>query len=167
MKKAWKTISNILVWTVVIFTVCVVIFTIVSVNTLDRNDRKIFGYKAYIVLTDSMKETDFDAGDVVMVKEVDPAALKVGDIIAFASQDPQHYGQTVTHKIKALTVTGKGEPAFITYGTTTGKEDAYPVTFPFVLGQYQFRLPKIGIFFNFLKTTPGYVLCVLALLKRN
>ena len=35
-------------------------------------DRSLFGYKAFIVLSDSMKATDFDAGDLVLVKEVDP-----------------------------------------------------------------------------------------------
>ena len=82
MKKALNIIKNILVWLVMIFAVFMMIFTIVSVTTFDRADRNIFGYKAFIVLSDSMKATDFDAGDLVLVKEVDPATLKEGDIIA-------------------------------------------------------------------------------------
>lgn len=70
------------------------IFTIISVSTFDRADRNLFGYKAFIVLSDSMKKTDFDAGDLV-------------------------------------------------------------------LGKYSSRIPKVGAFFQFLKSTPGYIVCIL------
>lgn len=29
-----------------------------------------------------------------------------------------------------------------------------------VIGRYAGHLPKVGLFFNFLKTTPGYLLCI-------
>lgn len=161
MKKAWNVISTILVWVVVAVTVCMMVFTFISVNTFDRSDRELFGYKFFIVLSDSMSATDFDAGDVVAIKRVDPTALQPGDIISYTSQDPSNYGATVTHKIRRLTVTEGGAPAFITYGTTTNTDDDTPVTYPFVLGKYQFRLPKVGIFFQFLKTTQGYIVCIL------
>ena len=161
MKKAWKIISNVFVWIMVIFTVAVMIFTIVSVNTFNRNDRDIFGYKAYIVLSDSMSATDFDAGDLVLVKKVDATTLQEGDIIAFTSQNPENYGQTVTHKIKRLTVNDQGEQGFVTYGTTTGTEDQTIVTYPYIQGKYQFALANVGSFFNFLRSTPGYIVCIL------
>ena len=56
-----------------IFAVAMMIFTIVSVTLFDHIDRNIFGYRAFIVLSDSMSATDFEAGDMVVVKEVDPA----------------------------------------------------------------------------------------------
>lgn len=161
MKRAWKIISTILVWMVVIVAVAMMVFTIVSVNTFDRNDRDIFGYKAYIVLSDSMSATDFDAGDLVLVKEVDPTTLQPGDIISYQSQNPESYGQTVTHKIRSLTTDESGNPGFITYGTTTDVDDDTVVTYPFILGKYQFSLPKVGMFFQFLKTPKGYLVCIL------
>ena len=85
MKKALGIIKNVFTWLVVALAVCMMIFTVVSVNTFDRNDRNIFGYKMFIVLSDSMKKTDFDAGDLVLVKEVDPSTLQVGDIISYQS----------------------------------------------------------------------------------
>ena len=161
MKKAWKIISSILVWLVVIVAVFMMIFTIVSVNTFNRNDRDIFGYKAFIVLSDSMSATDFDAGDLILVKEVDPTTLQAGDIIAYASQNEESYGQTVTHKIRRLTTDANGDPGFITYGTTTDTDDETVVTYPFVLGKYSFSIPKLGTFFQFLRTTQGYIVCIL------
>lgn len=160
-RRVWQKLSTILVWLVVIFAVGMMIFTVISVNTFNRNDRSIFGYKAYIVLSDSMSATDFNAGDLVLVKSVDPTTLVAGDIIAFTSQDTDSYGQTITHKIRRVTVDGNGNPAFVTYGTTTDTDDASLVTYPFIQGKYEARLPKVGTFFQFLKTTPGYIVCIL------
>lgn len=159
--KAMKILKNIFVWLIVALAAAMMIFTVVSVSTFDRADRNLFGYKAFIVLSDSMKATDFDAGDLVLVKEVDPATLKEGDIIAYTSQNTANYGETVTHKIRKLTTDVNGEPGFITYGTTTDTDDETVVTYPYVLGKYRSHIPKAGAFFQFLKTTPGYIVCIL------
>lgn len=160
MKKALSILKTTLVWLVVLLAVSMMIFTVISVTTFNRNDRSLFGYKMYIVNSDSMAATDFKAGALILVKEIDPSTLKEGDIITFMSQDPDSFGETVTHKIRRLTTDAEGNPAFITYGTTTGTDDETVVTFPYVLGQYQKQIPGLGIFFNFLKTTPGYFVCI-------
>ena len=161
MKKALNVVKNILVWLVVAIAVAMMIFTIFSVNTFDQNNRAIFGYKFYTVKTDSMSATDFDAGDIIFVKEVaDKSTLKEGDIIAYLSQNEVSYGETVTHKIRRKTVNENGEPAFITYGTTTDTDDETPVTYPYVLGKYTGRIPKVGTFFMFLKQPQGYIICI-------
>lgn len=160
MKKALNIIKTTLVWLVVLAAVSMMIFTVISVTTFNRNDRDLFGYKMYIVNSDSMSKTDFDAGDLILVKEVDPSTLKEGDIITFMSQDTDHFGETITHKIRKLTTDAEGNPGFITYGTTTDTDDETIVTYPYVLGQYKSHIPKLGTFFNFLKTTPGYFVCI-------
>ena len=149
-----------LTWLIVLLAVCMMVFTIVSVTTFDRNDRALFGYKMYIVRSDSMSATDFKAGDLILVRSVDPTTLQPGDIIAFTSQDSANFGETVTHKIRSLTTDADGQPAFITYGTTTDTDDEMPVTYPYVLGKYEKCLSGVGNFFQFLKTTPGYILCI-------
>ena len=161
MKKAVNIIKNVFVWLVVALAVFMMIFTIISVNTFDRNDRDLFGYRFYIVLSDSMSATDFSAGDLVLVKKVDPLTLEVGDIISYQSQNTENFGETVTHKIRAKTRDANGNPGFITYGTTTNVDDATIVTFPYILGKYQVALPGVGTFFQFLKTTQGYIICIL------
>ena len=136
-------------------------FTLISVSSFNKTDRDIFGYKAFVVLSDSMSATDFSAGDLVIVKEVDPTTLQVGDIISYISQNSNNYGETVTHKIRALTTNSNGDKGFITYGTTTNSDDETVVTYPYVLGKYQFSLKGVGTFFNFVKTTQGYIFCIL------
>ena len=161
MKKVLNIALKIFTWLMVVIAVCMMVFTIVSVTTFDRSDRDLFGYKAFIVLSDSMAKTDFAAGDLVLVKEVDPSTLREGDIISYISQNSSNYGETVTHKIRSLTTDASGNPGFITYGTTTDTNDETVVTYPFVIGKYQTHIPKLGQFFMFLKTTPGYIVCIL------
>ena len=160
MKKAFSIIKTTLVWLVVLLAVSMMIFTVISVTTFNRNDRTLFGYKMYIVNSDSMAATDFNAGDLILVKETDPSKLRPGDIITFMSQDANSFGETITHKIRKLTTDAEGNPGFITYGTTTDTDDQTVVTYPYVLGQYQGRIPVLGRFFNFLKSTPGYFVCI-------
>lgn len=160
MKKAWNIIRKIIVWAIVVFSLGMMAFTIISVTTFDRADRSVFGYSAFIVLSDSMKATDFDAGDLVIIKQTDPSTLKEGDIISFQSPDESNYGEIVTHKIREVTTDDEGNPGFITYGTTTDSNDQGIVTYNLVIGKYQGHIPKVGTFFNFLKSVPGYFICI-------
>lgn len=161
MKKIFETIKDVFTWLLSAVAICMMIFTVVSVFTLNQRDRNIFGYRAFIVLSDSMKASDINAGDVVVVKETDPTTLGEGDIIAYISQDPDYFGETVTHMIRRVTTNENGDRGFVTYGTTTGVDDNVVVTYPYILGEHALTLPKVGTFFTFLKTTPGYILCIL------
>ena len=50
----------------------------------------------------------------------------------------------------------------MTYGTTTNSDDPVIVTYPYVLGRYEMNIPKLGLFFSFLKTPQGYFTCIFA-----
>ena len=153
-------IKNVFVWTFVVISVSMMIFTFISVKTLDKTDQNLFGYKFFIVQTDSMAKTDFKAGDIVIAKEVkDLRELKAGDIITFISESSHNYGETVTHKIREVTKDADGSIAFVTYGTTTDTDDEALATI--VVGKYVGNIPNLGAFFLFLKTTPGYIICIL------
>ncbi len=167
MKKTLNILKAILTWGLVVAAVAMMIFTVISVNTFNNTERSLFGYKAFIVLSDSMSTVDddeskgyFDAGDLVLTKEVDPSTLKEGDIIAYTSTNPDNYGKTVTHMIRSVTIDAEGNPGFVTYGTSTDTNDENIVTYDFVLGKYSTHIPKVGSFFQFLKTTPGYIVCI-------
>ena len=161
MKKTLHIAKIALVWLVVAIAVGMMVFTLISVNTFDQNERNLFGFKFFIVRTDSMAATDFDAGDVVISKNVDPTTLVEGDIITFISQDPDSFGETITHKIRRLTTDEKGRAGFVTYGTTKDTDDNTVVTHGYVVGKYVCSIPKLGLFFAFLKTPWGYVACIL------
>ena len=163
MKRTLKIMKDVLTWIVVVFAVCMMIFTLVSVNFFNERDRDLFGYKIFIVNSPSMAATDFDTDDAILVKEIkDVTDLKEGDIISFISQNPDSRGETVTHKIRKVTTDERGNRAFQTYGTSNKTDDVALVTETYLIGQYNgVTIPKLGVFFRFLKSTPGYILCVL------
>ena len=161
MKNILCKIKDIITWLFVFISMGMMVFTIISgSNTFDKADRNLFGYKAFIVLSDSMSESDINAGDLILIKETDPSTLKEGDIISYTSTISENYGETITHKIRSLTTIKMEMPGFITYGTTTDTDDEKVVTYENVLGKYENCIPKVGKFFNFLKTTPGYFCCI-------
>ena len=170
-KKILNIALKVVTWLLVAFTVFMMIFTVVTVTTVDRNDRSIFGVKFYIVQTDSMslsennKDMDvhFNAGDIVIIKNVeDPRALQAGDVIAFMSTNSVSYGETVTHMIREVKKTEEGKVlGYVTYGTNTGTDDEALVEPEYVLGAYSGKLPGVGNFFAFVKSTPGYIVCIL------
>lgn len=157
IKRIFKIAGDVFTLLLVVLAVFMIIFTVISTAVLDESERNFLGYRGFVVLSDSMSATDFDAGDIVFIRSIDPAKLKEGDIISYIS--PEN-GDTITHKIRRLTQTPSGEPGFITYGTTTDTDDRITVTYSMVAGKYQFSLPGIGKILSFVQTAPGYLLTV-------
>ena len=170
-KKILNIAFKVATWLLVAFTVFMMIFTVVTVTTVGRNDRSLFGVRFYIVQTDSMslsennKDLDvhFNAGDIIIVKKAkDTTALQPGDIISFMSTNSVSYGETVTHMIRKVQKNDAGKvEGYVTYGTNTGTDDEALVEPEYVLGVYGGKLPGVGRFFAFVKTTPGYIVCIL------
>ena len=172
-KKIVNISLKVVTWLLIAFTVFMMIFTIVTVTTVDRNDRSIFGVKFYIVQTDSMSKSEnnkdmdihFNAGDIVLIKDLsdnEKAELKAGDVIAFLSTNSVSYGETVTHMIREVKYNDEGKiVGFVTYGTNTGTNDEKVVEPEYILGKYTGKLPGVGNFFAFVKSTPGYIVCIL------
>lgn len=175
MNAQFKRVANIVIKCIVAlliaFAVFMMVFTIVTVSTVNKNERSLFGYRFYIVLSDSMSESEknkdldvhFDAGDIIIAKKVeDPTALQPGEIISFISQNTDDsYGQTVTHMIDSVVMKNGKVDGYKTFGTNTGAIDETMVEPEFVLGTYAGKLPKVGSFFQYTKTTVGYILLIL------
>ena len=171
VKKVCNILLKVATWLLVAFTVFMMVFTVVTVSTVDRNDRSIFGVKFYIVQTDSISKSDknahmdvhFDAGDIIVVKNVkDPTKLQPGDIISFMSTNNESYGETITHMIREVKRSDDGKLlGYVTFGTNTDTNDEALVEPSYVLGIYSAKLPIVGRFFAFVKSTPGYIICIL------
>ena len=170
-KKVLDITTKVLTYILTAFSVFMMVFTIVTVTTVDKNERNIFGYRFYIVKTDSMSKSEnnadldvhFNAGDIIIVKNVeDKKALEAGDIITFISTNEESYFETITHMIRDKFYDKEGKFAgYITYGTNTGVNDEAPVEFGYIVGKYAGKLPAVGQFFAFVKSTPGYIVCIL------
>ena len=172
-KKIFNTLAKVISWILVAFTVFIMLFTIITVTTVDKNERSILGHKFYIVQTDSMSKSEnnaelkvhFNAGDIIIIKNLkdkEATELRSGDIIAFMSTNKDSYGETITHMIYDVQTNDAGKTTgYRTYGTNTGAIDEAVVEPEYILGQYVGKLAGVGNFFAFVKSTPGYIVCIL------
>lgn len=170
-KKIFNIALKVVTIALIAFTVFMMLFTIITVTTIDKNDRVIFGTRFYIVQTDSMSLSEnnkdlkvhFNAGDIIMIKSAEEDSVyEPGEIIAFISMNDSSVGETLTHMIRRVEYYKDGSvKGYVTYGTNTGDDDKSLVEPGYVLGHYVGKLPSIGRFFAFVKSTPGYITCVL------
>ena len=138
--------------------------------------------KTHFEVGDLVVAKEFDPGS-----KKDVAQLKVGTIITFQSMSSDSRGETVTHQIvgfetyglsekgeavpyggKALTdeevksFIKSGKPfVCVTKGTSNKLLDEARVETGYIFSTYLFDIPNAGDFFNFLKSTEGYITCIL------
>ena len=173
VKKGLSIAVRILALIVVVFSVAMMVFTIFSVSTVNsEKGRTVFGYKFFIVLTGSMSPSEknahldvhFSEGDIIIVKDLDDdekKQLSAGDIITFVSANEETWGKTISHMIRSVIKDDDGNViAYKTFGTNTDTDDEVPVEWHQVEGVYSSKLPKLGNFFNFVKSTQGYIICI-------
>ena len=154
---------------VTLFMIFMVVFTAISIKSRDKYGSTIAGYRFFIVLSDSMSETDknkdleihFNAGDIVITKELndeEKRGLKEGDVISFISSNSDSYDKVVTHMIREVKYDSNGNVmGYVTFGTATNTNDEALVRTDNVLGKYSTSIPKLGELFNFVRTPAGYL----------
>ena len=124
-KKVLNIIGRIFSWIIIAFAVFMMIFTVISVTTVNKQDRSLFGFRPFIVLSNSMSPDYFDAGDLIFSKKVNTDNIEVGDVITFqAPGGGSNYemGDIITHKISLIeikTVSATSLPTVLTQATRT------------------------------------------------
>lgn len=119
---------------------------------------KVFGFKPYVVITESM-EPEINVRDMVFVKQFNLQEAEVGDIITFkADIDYNGSKEVVTHYIYAINTNGE-DTIIQTTRHWENPEDARPDTWILhsedVLGTYWFKIPALGYVTDFLKSPFG------------
>ena len=154
------------VWAVLGAALCVIFgfilvcnLTIIIKGTMNpERPPSLLGVTPMVVLSGSMSGTQeghIEAGDLILVKNADPNALEVGDVIAYMSGRT-----TVTHRITAIDTAEDGEVLFTTKGDANEVEDTEPVTVDQLVGMYLGRIPKIGDFALFLQQPLGMLVFI-------
>ena len=127
---------------------------------------KVFGFKPYIVVTESM-EPVINVNDLVIVSNPKVDELEVGDIITFRA-DINYDGETevVTHYI--MSITQDGEDYRIRTRRYFADEadyspDPWSLDQNSILGTYSFHIPWIGTIGQFAKSPFGIAAIVVNL----
>ena len=117
--KVLKVISNIIY--VIIFIIVLLLLIMVIFQRTSNNEMAIGGYRIFVVATGSMVP-EYNVGDVLLSKEVDPSELKEGDNIAYKGAIGSFDGKIITHKIKKIEKEGENYK-IITQGVANTGED--------------------------------------------
>lgn len=118
---------------------------------------RALGWQGVVVLSGSM-EPSLPVGSIVLIEPVsDPSALKVGDVITFAS--PVNPGQQITHRILAI-VDGDDGLTFETKGDANVAADPDPVIVENLRGRARLQVPYVGRLVNELHDRSTYFLFI-------
>ena len=124
-KKVIEVIAIILVYNIILIAIS-------SANKI--NIINIFGYKSYIIKTNSMEPT-ISTNDVVIAKKVEKEKIKKGDVITFL-QD----GEVITHRITKIDENGE----YTTKGDNNNIEDTFKITYDKIEGKHILTIPYLG-----------------------
>ena len=140
LKKIWNIVSTALV---VLMVLCAVFLM----------GSRLMGYRCFNIISPSM-EPEYGVGDLIYVKEVDPATIKEGDVITFLVNEDLVVG---THRVVRVDAENKH---FYTKGDANDIEDQSPVHFNNVIGVPEFSIPKLGYVSDFIQNPPGMYITI-------
>ena len=140
LKKIWNIVSTALV---VLMVLCAVFLM----------GSRLMGYRCFNIISPSM-EPVYGVGDLIYVKEVDPATIKEGDVITFLLNEDLVVG---THRV--VRVDAENQHLY-TKGDANDIEDQSPVHFNNVIGVPEFSIPKLGYVSDFIQNPPGMYITI-------
>ena len=141
----------------------------VMIQSMTGKEPTLFGYRSFIVVTDSMTGT-YDKGDVIIVRvldgeklESDPTKIKEGDVVTFVA--PEGFGQvegyTVTHRVVKAPFEGEDGRLYIrTKGDAAAGNDAVPVPLANVTGLVLGKSEVLAGLQSVLKSKAGFLLII-------
>ena len=142
LKKVWNTLSTVLV---VVIVLCAVFLM----------GSRLIGFRVYTVLSGSMLPT-YSEGDLLYVKQVAPAEVKVGDPITFIVNENL---VVATHRVVRIDAE---KQHFYTKGDANEIEDGDPVHFKNLIGVPKFAIPYLGYVSNYIQNPPGMYITIAA-----
>ena len=121
-KVASKPVKIIISILIKIITLIIIFISIIIViQKVTNNEESFFGFRIFRVQTGSMIPK-YQIGDVIMVKEVDPDKIKIGDDVTYEGETGSMKGMLVTHRVIDIEEVD-GKRVFHTKGIANKLED--------------------------------------------
>lgn len=135
-----KLILVILISIIVIYNISLIVQGIIEPDKTPA----CFGVKTFAIVSGSMMP-EINAGDIVIVKDVNEEELQEGDIISFRKN-----AEIITHRIERIEIQDN-EKRYITKGDNNNTVDAMYVSFENIEGRVENIIPYLGNVVIFLK----------------
>ena len=101
----------------------------------DKEAKYVFGFRAYVITTDSMKP-NLRVGDIVIIQKTENDDLSVNDVITYRLSNDL---ERITHR-----VVDKSTDIYVTKGDNNKLEDKNIVRYENIEGKVIFKIPFIG-----------------------
>ena len=133
MRAAFGWVGQVIAWAVILFAVALIAVAVVV--------PRLGGATPYTILTGSM-QPHYPPGTLVVAKPVDPAALRVGDVVTYQLRSGEP--EVVTHRIVAIATSLDGRLRFQTKGDANNVADD-PWVMPIqIRGRLWYAVPYLG-----------------------
>lgn len=109
-----------------------------------------------VVVSDSMAP-QIMTGDAVILKDLEPSEIEVGQVIIF--RNPDEKSEFIIHRVIAIEDAGT-VLFFSTKGDNNPEPDPGKIPTGQVVGGVAVKLPRLGSFLEFLSSTRGYLSCI-------
>jgi signal peptidase len=100
----------------------------------------VIGWHSFTVLSGSM-EPAIRTGDVVVVRPISPAEVRVGDVLTF--RDPANHARLITHRLSSFRARS-GRFEMVTRGDANNTAERWSVSASGRLGRVAYRVPYAG-----------------------
>ena len=131
-------------WWVLIIGLAILMFSIIGAK-MRGEVPKVFGHSVMKIVSGSM-ETEIPEGSYILIKEIDPAEVKEGDVITFFSSDYAIYGLPNTHRVVEPPIVTDGGIEFVTRGDANPTNDKVTASGDRLIGIYVRRLDGLTKF---------------------
>lgn len=113
----------------------------------------MFGLNPVVVLSGSMRPT-LQVGDVAVLRSVDPASVKEGDVVTFRSSSG-----LITHRVARVEETDSGRLLY-TKGDANNTVDPDPIKDTQVIAKMAYSIPKVGFLMALADSTTGMIIFI-------
>lgn len=162
-KSIWRRIST--VFFILLFTgIVVCICSVITTKYIYHQPAALFGYRIVKIITDSMTP-DIPVNSYILVKNVNGADVREGDIVVHIPAYGPYAGLPMTHKCvrgPQMETEGvaAGQTCILTQGTKEGAPIDAPVPIANVQSVYVRSIARAGSFFDFLTSIWGIVVLI-------
>ena len=111
----------------------------------------LFGYRSLTVLSGSMEPT-LHVGDVVVVDQVSPTLVRVGDIVTF--RDPADPARLITHRVREIHVSGS-DVDFVTKGDANTSVERWKINRDGKIGRVAYHVWRLGYLMFWIRSRYG------------
>lgn len=146
---------------IVIYTITIIMlynFLIIGLTEItNKRNKGILGFRAYIIITESMKPS-INPGDIIVIKEVKEKDLNVNDIITVETKTGIN-----THRI--VRIEPNSENKYVIKGDNNNVEDEGTIGKNEILGKMIFKIPALGKVAKALQDEVYIIIIIIILLQ--